>query len=501
MEGYKLRFNQITKSFPGVLALDDVSFSAEPGEVLGLVGENGAGKSTLLKILNGDYIPNNGHISLNDEIQHFSQPIDALHKGISIIYQERHVVPYLTVAENLYLGRLPNRMKFLDRKSLYRNAEDIIENFCIGCKPTDRVGTLSVAQQQMVEIAKDYLRDSRIIAFDEPTASLSEKEIYVLFQIINKMKDEGRTILYVSHRMNEIFEMTDKIVVLKDGRFIDSIPTASTNEKELVKMMVGREIEDIFSYQDSKKSDNPLLKVENLRNENISDINFKLYGAEVLGIAGLVGAGRSELVQAIFGSDTIENGTIFLDEEQIRIRNPRDAINAGIALCPEDRKNQALIMKRTVRENLSQIMLPSITRMGFIDMNREKELSREYISKLGIKTPSMNQLVQNLSGGNQQKTILARWLCNNPKVILLDEPTRGIDVGAKAEIYKIINTLKDKGVGIIVISSELPEILGVCDRILVMRNGKIAGELSRKNASEEKILELAMLENDNKGEC
>jgi len=494
LKGCVLRFEGISKVFPGVRALDNVSFCAYPGEVLGLMGENGAGKSTLLKILNGDYIPDEGSIFFDDAKQNISSPQEALAKGISILYQERNVIPYLSVAENVFAGKLPQKGIFTNWKELYKRTQNLIEEFEVDFKPTSIVGKLSPAQQQMVEIMKEYNRNIRIMAFDEPTASLSDKEIRVLFKIINKLKQEGVTVIYVSHRMKEVFEITDRIVVLKDGGFVGEVLTKDTDENQLVKMMVGRDIKKIDRDETIEKGE-VVLKVRNLTNNRINNVSFELRKSEILGFAGLVGAGRTECAKAIFGSDKILQGEVFLNGKEISIKNTKDAINNGIVYCPEDRKNEALVMARSVKENISVAILKKICKFSFINFKEEKELANTYVDKLQIKTPGLDQKVLNLSGGNQQKVVLSRWLATNPKVLILDEPTRGIDVGAKSEIYSLIQDLAKEGISIIFISSELPELIGNCDRIAVMKNGEIAGTLERDEFSEERILQLAMLNN------
>lgn len=494
MIGCELEFKGIVKEFPGVLALDNVGFKAMPGEVLALMGENGAGKSTLLKILNGDYKPDSGQILIDRSVIDFQNPMDALNHGVSIIYQERHIVPDISIAENVFAGHLPMKRGIVDWKRLYQNTQQILDELNILHSPTTLVKSLSVAEQQMVEIAKDYNRKTRIMAFDEPTASLSEKEIEVLFSLIRKLRERWVTIIYVSHRMNEVFEISDRVAVLKDGRYVDTLRTRVTTERKLVHLMVGREIDEIFSYKEANTNHEYVLEVEKLSNEYLQNVSLTLRKGETLGIAGLVGAGRSELAQAIFGADKIDAGTIKIEGKKVDIRTPKDAIQAGIAFCPEDRKTQALIMEKTIRENISQIILKKISRLFLIDKKKEQNVAEVFKEQMTIRTPSIEKKVKELSGGNQQKVVLSRWLSLDPKIIILDEPTRGIDVGAKSEIYNIINDLKSKGVGIIVISSELPEVISVSDRVVVMRKGAIAGVLDRDEASEEKVIELAMLD-------
>ena len=494
----KLEFKHISKIFPGVRALDDVSFVAESGQVVALLGENGAGKSTLLKVLNGDYKADGGQYLINDKEQHFKSPLEAIDAGISIIYQERQIVPYLSVAENIFMEKIPTgRFGFIDRREMNRQAQEIIDTFELPIKATDRVRDLSVAHQQMVEIMKAYRRNPKVIAFDEPTASLSDAEIEVLFRIIRKLKQENLIILYVSHRMAEIFRITDQVVVMKDGRFVKQLETKDTSETELIKLMVGRDLGDI--YQGLDRNDNigdVVMKVEHLKNPWVHDVSFELRRGEILGFAGLVGAGRTETMRAIYGADDWSSGTITLDGKDVHFHSPREAIAGGVGLATEDRKDQGIFAIRAVMDNISVASMEKVSRGERINSKLEHEVTRGYIDDLNIKTPDENKLVGELSGGNQQKVILARWLMADPKVLILDEPTKGIDVGAKAEIYQMACDLAKKGIGIILISSELPEIIGLSDRILVMHNGRITGEVDPKTTTEEEILAYAMKETE-----
>ena len=481
--------------FPGVKALDSISFTAEMGEVVALLGENGAGKSTLLKILNGDYQQTSGKYLLDSIEKHFNNPHEAIEEGISIIYQERQIVEYLSVAENVFMGNLPvKKNRLIDFKELNKKTQEIINEFKLNIKPTDRVKDLSIAHQQMVEIMKAYNRNLKVIAFDEPTASLSDCEIDTLFEIIRKLKKNGVIILYVSHRLKEIFKISDKVVVLKDGKFIALKETSKTNETELVKLMVGRDLGDIFNELERNKIyGDVILEVKGLTNKYVKDISFTLRKGEILGFAGLVGSGRTEIMRAIFGADPLDYGEVIFNGEKVHIKSPKDAIKLGIGLCPEDRKQQGIVPVRSVKDNISVAVLKKFTKFDFIDLKKEKELAAQSIKNFNIKTPSMEKHISDLSGGNQQKVILARWLAVNPKVLILDEPTKGIDVGAKAEIYKMACQIAIKGIGVIIISSELPEVIGLCDRIIIMSQGRITGEVNRNEASEEKILGYAML--------
>jgi len=489
-----LEFRGITKSFPGVRALDNVSFKAKGGQVVALVGENGAGKSTLLKILNGDYQPDAGQYMIDGRECHFRTPHEAINAGVSVIYQERQVIPYLSVAENIFMEEIPvGPVRLINYNELNRRAQQIIDEFKLPIKATQRVKDLSVAYQQMVEIMKSYRRKPKVIAFDEPTASLSDAEIEILFGIIEDLKKKGIIILYVSHRMKEIFQITDEVVVLKDGKFVDQLKTSSTNENELIFKMVGRNLGDIFKGLDRNENiGETILEVKNLVANNVKNVSFSLRKGEILGFAGLVGAGRTETMRAIFGADKYTSGEIYVEGEKIEIKSPEDAIKNGIALCPEDRKDQGIIAKRGIRENISLAILESLSKRGFINFSKEREIAEKGVNDLNVKTPTIEKHIGELSGGNQQKVILARWLAANPKVLILDEPTKGIDVGSKSEIYQIICNLAKQGIGVIMISSELPEILGVCDRILVMCQGRITGELMREEATEKKVLTLAM---------
>jgi L-arabinose transport system ATP-binding protein len=490
-----LEIRGISKAFPGVQALDAIGFEAAGGEVVALLGENGAGKSTLLKILSGDYRADGGVILLDGEELSFSSPRDAIRAGIGIIYQERQIVLNLSVAENVFMGNLPvNALGTVDFRRLNAETQRLLDEFHLPIGPTDKVKNLSVAYQQMVEIMKAYARKLRVIAFDEPTASLSDEEIGSLFAIIESLKAKGIVILYVSHRLKELPRIADRVVVLKDGRFVATKRMDETDEIELVRLMVGRELGSVFGELDRKGDiGETILSVSGLGNASIHDVSFELRKGEILGLAGLVGAGRTEVVRAIFGADPVETGEIRLDGKRVSINSPERAIDLGIGLCPEDRKLQGIVPKRSIRDNISMVVLRRLTRFGFVPRKTEASLVEDGIRALRIRTPNADKHIAELSGGNQQKAILARWLAMEPRILILDEPTKGIDVGAKSEIYRIIYDLAAKGLGLIVISSELTELIGLCDRILVMRNGSIAGTLDQEEATEDSILCLAML--------
>jgi len=491
-----LEFRNISKIFPGVRALDNVSFVANSGEVIALLGENGAGKSTLLKVLNGDYKSDGGQYLLDGIEQKFKSPLEAIDAGISIIYQERQIVPYLTVAENIFMEAIPNgKFGMIDRREMNAKAKEIIDIFQLPISPSAQVRTLSVAHQQMVEIMKAYRRNPKVIAFDEPTASLSDAEIDVLFRIIETLKEQGLIILYISHRMKEIFRITDQVVVLKDGKYVDQVKTSETSEAELIKLMVGRDLGDIYNGLDRNNDiGDVILEVEHLKNPWVHDVSFQLRRGEILGFAGLVGAGRTETMRAIYGADKWRSGKVTLDGKSVHFKSPKEAIKGGIGLATEDRKDQGIFPVRSVMDNITVAAMEKVSKGIWLDAKQERAVAQKHIAELRIKTPDENKLIGELSGGNQQKTILARWLLAGPKVLILDEPTKGIDVGAKAEIYQMACDLAKAGIGIILISSELPEIIGLSDRILVMHNGRITAEVDPRNTTEEEILKYAMQE-------
>ncbi|NLA86081.1 MAG: sugar ABC transporter ATP-binding protein [Clostridiales bacterium] len=496
MEQY-LEFKNVGKLFPGVKALQDVSFRVEGGRVCALLGENGAGKSTLLKILSGDLQPDTGHIVIDGKEQRFTSPNQALRASVSVIYQERQLVSTLTVMENIFLEELPVRGLFINKAALRKNAQEIIDKFELPIKPTDIVGRLSVAYQQMVEIMKAYRRNSKIIAFDEPTAPLTDTEIRILFKLIGQLRQEGKIILYVSHRMAEIFQMTDEIVVLKDGCLVKRLSTSETSEQELITAMVGRDIGDTYAnLQRNEQFGDVLLEVNNLVTDDVHDISFKLRRGEIIGFAGLVGAGRTEVVRAIFGADKIKSGEIKLEGKPVHFKMPKDAIDSGIALRPEDRKEQGLVLWRSISDNISIPVLKKVMRGLFLDTKEEARLADSAVERYSIKTPSIDKIVYELSGGNQQKVILGRWTSEKmaTKILILDEPTKGIDVGTKAEVYQMICDFARAGIGVIFISSELTEVINISDTIIVMHNGHITGTVKREEATEENVLALAMLD-------
>ena len=486
-----LEFKNISKYFPGVKALDNICFKAYGGEVLAFLGENGAGKSTLLKVLNGDYQPTNGEYLLDGVQKHFSSPHEAIQEGISVIYQERQILLELSVAENIYLGRMPSK-KFgiIDKSKANQMAQKIIDDFGLPISPTTKVKDLSIAYQQMVEIMKAYSRENlKVICFDEPTASLSDAEIDSLFEVIAKLKAQGKIIIYVSHRMKEIQQIADKVAIFKDGHYVDTVITKEVPEQQLIKMMVGRDLGDIFKNLDrNDKIGDVLLEVKGVSSDYVKENSFVLHKGEVLGFSGLVGAGRTELAQLIFGSERMTSGSITYNGKELHLKDCQQAIEEGIAMIPEDRKRHGVILEMSIKENTTMPCLKRISKKGVLSANREDEVTEKYKKELLIKTPSINQYVKNLSGGNQQKVVLAKWLAMNPEVIIFDEPTRGIDVGAKQEIYEIMNDLANQGKAIIMISSDMEELIGMSDRIIVLCKGRMAGGLSKNEISQEAIL-------------
>jgi L-arabinose transport system ATP-binding protein len=490
-----LEVRNISKAFPNVQALSNVSLDIRPGEILAFMGENGAGKSTLLKIINGDYQPDSGTISMDGEVFSFSSPKQAHAKGIRVIYQEPEIVPGTDVPENIWIGELPKRYGFIDRRQLNEKAQSRLEEYGFASVlPINLMGDeLSSAQRQVVEIMRALKRDVRVLALDEPTSSLTDEEVDRLFTLVRRLRDDGVAIIYVSHRINEIKRLCDRIAILRDGRLIAVRPAAELTEADIVSLMVGRSLSDVFARRPAG-TDREVLRVENLDSNWHRNINFHINAGEVVGFSGLVGAGRSELAKVMFGEMPKNSGRIIVDGEETSIRRPDQAIAKGIGFAPEDRKREGLILMRSVLENASIAILRQLSRFHIVRSSLEREVVGGFVEKLQVRTPSLDQEVGKLSGGNQQKVVLSRWLAAKPKILILDEPTRGIDVGAKAEIYNLIDELANEGLGIMLISSEMPEILGLADRIYVMQNGRITGELDGPSATEEAILELAMVD-------
>lgn len=493
-----LQMNHITKRFPGVLALSNVNFTLRKGEVHALLGENGAGKSTLMKILSGVYQPDEGDIIFEGKPVSFSDPLSAQNAGITIIHQEFNLFPELTVEENIFIGRefCKNNRWRLDEKQQRQAATEILQKLNLNISPETLVSDLTVAQQQMVEIAKAISVNAKILIMDEPTAALTETEIESLFQVTRLLKAQGTGIVYISHRLEELALIADRATVMRDGQYIDTVDYETVKISELIAMMVGRELGNIYPRREARTHQEPVLEVNGLTRKGVlNNIDFTLNRGEILGFAGLMGAGRTELARAIFGADPIDSGTIKLNGKAIDIKGISDAIAQGISYLTEDRKKEGLALNLSVERNIMLGNYPEYAdRFGHVDSKRCQQTSEEQVRALRIKTPHLEQAALNLSGGNQQKIIIARWVCKDTDILIFDEPTRGIDVGAKLEIYELMNRLVAKGKSIIMISSELPEVLGMCDRILVMRSGRITGELTADNATQEKIMQYATLE-------
>ena len=493
-----LEMRNITKTFGGIHALRDVSLRCRRGTVHALLGENGAGKSTLIKILAGAYQADGGTIDFAGGTYSHLTTRQALELGIRIIYQELNLLPYMTVAENIFLGDEPRMaVRLVDTGAMRRQAGALLQQLGVAIAPDTPVGELTVAGQQMVEIAKALSRRAELIVMDEPSAILAGHELEQLFATIRSLKAQGVTIIYISHRLNEIFEIADEVTVLKDGAVVGSAPVAGVTRRELVQMMVGRPLEEIFPKATTAPGE-VVLAVAGVSADSgqagaaaVRDVSFSVRAGEIVGVAGMVGSGRTELVRAIFGADPITGGSVTIGGAPLRARSPQGAIRAGLALVPEDRKTQGLFITQPIRHNISLLVLPRLARWGLLRRRAEDTLIADARQMLAIQMQSADQAVQYLSGGNQQKVVLAKWLETTPKVIIFDEPTRGIDVGAKLEIYHLMRRLADRGAAILMISSDLPEVLGMSDRILVMHAGACVGELAAADASEEKIVELA----------
>ena len=491
--GLLLEIKGISKRFSGVKALDNVTFDIKRGEVRALIGENGACNSTLIKILSGIHTADSGTIFFDNVEVVFKTPRDAQNLGIATVHQELNLVSSLTVSENVFMGRLPYKSGIVDYKKLHRDTEQVFEKLGVKIEPRTVVGTLGVAKRQFVEIAKALSQGAQLVIMDEPTSSLSVGEAENLFSVIKTLQASGITFIYVSHKLEELFEIADSVTVLRDGQFVQTKDIDDCTMENLVELMVGREITTLFPKVRAELGEQ-VLRVENLsRAGEFEDISFTLNKGEILGVSGLVGAGRTELARCLYGITKPDSGRILMDGKECFIRRPLDAVNQGICLVPEDRKSQGLVLKMSVQHNVSLTILSRLRKlMGFIDNSKETGTVEQSVSKLQIKTPSIRQLVGNLSGGNQQKVVLAKELLADPEVLILDEPTRGVDVGAKAEIHRLIGAFVQRGGAVLMISSELPEILGMSDRILVMSKGKIVQEFKSDEATQEKILSCAL---------
>lgn len=499
MAEYRLEMRGVSKSFPGVKALDGINLKVRPGTVHALMGENGAGKSTLMKCLFGIYKMDEGEVYLDGEKCVINDPDEALHKGLAMVHQELQPIPDRTVGENMYVGRYPTKnygpLKVIDHKKMYEETAKWLDDVKMPFNPKAKLGTMSIAQMQSVEIAKAVSLQARVVILDEPTSSLTDNEVEALFRIIRDLKSRGVSMIYISHKMAEIREIADDITIMRDGTYVGSWEIKNITDDEIVKQMVGRELTNIYPPKNNAKAGEVLLDVKgmsSIHSRSFQDCSFQLRRGEILGFGGLVGAQRTELMEAIFGMRHITKGEIVIEGKKVTIKRPQDAIRNGIGMITEDRRGTGILGCLSIADNVSISSLNKYLEMG-IKLNRKKieNLVKENVAKLKIKTPSSRTLIQSLSGGNQQKVLISRWLANDPDILILDEPTRGIDVGAKYEIYQIMIELAKQGKGIIMISSEMPELIGVSNRILVMCNGKITGEVSGDEATQENIMSYA----------
>lgn len=492
MSDYIVEIETVNKSFSGVPALRDVSFNLKPGEIHALLGENGAGKSTLVKILSGVYTKDSGTVRVFGEIAENLNPKRAQDLGIAIIHQELNLCTHLSVAENIFLGREPKKYGILDKRAANNAAREILNSLNINIDPETIVGTLQVSKQQMVEIAKALSTNARILIMDEPTSALTAKEIDELFKIIKTLRSQGRGIIYISHRLEELQHIVDRVTILRDGQYVTTMDFKDTNQQDIISHMVGRDIKEKFPRV-TRDVGNVIFEVKNLNaGRMVRDVNIQLREGEIVGIAGLMGAGRTETTRVIFGADPKQSGEIYLNGELVKIKCPSDAIDAGIVLVPEDRKKDGLCTRLAIRSNIGLPNLDLLSNsLSVVNTGKEKNMTVESKENLKIKISSIENDASSLSGGNQQKVVVGKWLARDSKVVIFDEPTRGIDVGAKIEIYNIMNQLKMQGIGVLFVSSELPEILGISDRIIVMCDGRITGEMPREDATQENILELA----------
>lgn len=488
-----VKMKNISKEFPGVKALEDVDLNAYNGRVMALLGENGAGKSTLMKILTGVYERSSGEIYYKGEKVNFNSPKESQEKGIGIIHQELNLLPNLTIAENIFLGREPvGKTGKINWSKLYSDSEMLLKKLKIDKNPKTLIKNLSIGIKQMVEIAKALSLDAELIIMDEPTDALTDTETENLFRVINELRDEGKGVIYISHRLDEIFEICDDVTILRDGKFIKEEKVKNINKEQMIELMVGRKLTEQFPVLDKNIGD-VVLEVKNLKNEHIDNVSFNVKKGEILGVAGLMGAGRTELAKTIFGLYKVDSGEVRLDGKKLNINSPHDAIKSGISYVSEDRKKDGLVLGLSVKDNMTLSSLKEFTdSFGKINKKDENSICDQFIKSMSIRTPSKKQKVKNLSGGNQQKVAITKSLIAEPKVLILDEPTRGVDVGAKREIYDLINKFKKNGMAIIMISSEIPEILGMSDRIMVMNEGKKSGEVDRKKANQKNIMKLAV---------
>jgi len=492
---YRLQMKDISKSFAGVHALKGVNLNVKKGEIHALLGENGAGKSTLIKILSGAYQKDAGEIYMDGKKVKISTPRDAKELGIAVIYQELVLAPDLTVAENIFIDKLSQGRGYINWRKLRADTKEQLEKLGFGnIDPNSKCGDLSVAYQQVIEICKCLTRNAQILVLDEPTSVLTFNEIKKLFEVLNKLRDENVSIIYISHRLEEIFELSDNITVLKDGTYVDTVSTNSIDKHKLVNMMVGRELKDLFPARNAKIGE-VVLSAENIRSSpRVNNVSFYVRAGEVVGFSGLVGVGRTETMRAIFGADRMESGRVVYYGKDTHFKDPKDAVKNKFGMLPEDRKNEGVLLEQSIRINVTIAALDKVTdRTGFIIRRKtEKEFVESILQSIQTKYVSIENDVSSLSGGNQQKVALSKWIAADCRCIVFDEPTRGVDIGAKVEIYKVINHFAEKGIAVIMISSEMPEIIGMCDRVYVMRNGKITGELEKQELTEDQLIGLAM---------
>ena len=491
-----LQMSGIRKVFSGVVALDNVNLTLERGEVHSLVGENGAGKSTIIKVMTGAYSRDGGEILLEGKPVNFRSPEDANRAGVVAVYQEVNLLTFRTVAENIHLGREPRKFGFINWSKMYADADKLLKDLGLNISPKAELGSLNIALRQMVAIARGVSLGAKVLVLDEPTSSLTEKEVGILYEVIRRLKAQGTSIVYISHRFDELYAVCDKVTVLRDGKLVGTRELAGLERIDLVCMMLGKQREELekkgataFSEHPAKSETVPLLQTDNLtRGRHLRNVSLSAKHGEILGMAGLLGSGRTEVARAIFGADKMENGSVKLNGKKINLNSPNDAINAGIAFLSEDRKAEGIIPEWSVRENLTLAALPALTSLGIVSRAKQNKIVDKFMKRLGIKASSADQKIRELSGGNQQKVLLARWLCKNPKFMIMDEPTRGIDIGAKGEIQKLVNELANEGLGVLMISSELEELVEGSSRVVVMRDGELVAEIPHNQLSQDSII-------------
>lgn len=487
---------KIRKVFSGVVALDDVDLTLQRGEVHSLVGENGAGKSTLIKAMTGAYQRDGGEIFLDGRAVNFRSPEDAQRAGVVAVYQEVNLLMFRTVAENIFLGREPRKFGFIDWARMNREAGELLKNLGLNINPKAELGTLNIALRQMVAIARGVSLGAKVLVLDEPTSSLTEKEVGILYEVINRLKAQGTAIVYISHRFDELYAVCDKVTILRDGKLVGTRDLQGLERIDLVCLMLGKQREELekkgataFGAHEEVSEAVPLLKTQNLsRGRRIKNVSLEARHREILGMAGLLGSGRTDVARAVFGADKTDGGKVFLDGKELNLSSPNDAINAGIAFLSEDRKAEGIVPEWSVRENMTLAALPALTSLGVVSRAKQTEIVDKYMRRLGIKASSGEQKIRELSGGNQQKVLLARWLCKNPKFLIMDEPTRGIDIGAKGEIQRLVNELANEGLGVLMISSELEELVEGSSRVVVMRDGELVAELHKSEISQDAII-------------